>query len=92
MKTINGLIAANKTSAEMEHYVQVARLEALCGNMVSIMETATASKCWTMFALGARLVQPGKELPPTVAGLLAWSRQFAVRGTFTKYLGKLALA
>ena len=92
MKTISSLVHQNKSDSEMEHYVQLARLEAVCGNMASIMETATALKCWSMFALGARLVRPGEELPPTVTGLLAWSRQFAVKGTFNNYLGKLALA
>ena len=34
----------------------------------------------------------GKEMPPTVDGILAWSRQFSVSGTFGNYLGHLKTA
>ena len=73
-------------------YVELARLEALCGNMVSVGETKCALNCWCNFARSFGIVEPGKELPPSVDGLLAWSRIFAKKSTFNNYLTKLGLA
>ena len=92
MKTIKHLVETKGAGTNMGLYIEVARLEAICGSMVSIRETSTALRCWKLFCVGTRLVAPGQELPPTVTGLLAWSRQFRVKGTYCNYLSKLALA
>ena len=60
--------------------------------MVSIGEIKPALNCWSRFVVDFNIVAPGKELPPTPDGLLAWSRVFAVKGTFCNYLCKLSLA
>ena len=73
-------------------FVQLARLEAICGNMVSIREAATAVRCWSRFGTTMGIVAKDHELPPTVTGLVAWSRIFAVKNTYTNYMSKLALA
>ena len=43
-------------------------------------------------AVAMNLVEVGAELPPSVAGLLAWSRIFSVKSTSSSYMSKLALA
>ena len=73
-------------------YLEVARLEAICGNMASIHSVKSAVNCWCKFARAMSIANEGAELPPTPNGLLAWSRVFAVRGTFNNYLSMLALA
>ena len=75
-----------------QFYLEIARLEAICGNMVSIGETKSALNSWCNFAITMGIAKPGSELPPTPDGLLAWSRIFAVKGTFQNYKGKLCLA
>ena len=46
---------------------------------------------WMHFA-SKMLGRRGREFPPTVHDLVAWSAHFNVRGTFTNYLGYVRLA
>ena len=69
-----------------------ARLEAICGNMVSIKATSTALRCWKKFAVLMGFVVPGEELPPPLGGLLAWTRIFRSKGTCANYMSKLSFA
>ena len=57
----------------------------------SLRETVSALKCWSTFAREV-LGLGGRELPPTVDGLAAWSRMFRSKHTFCNYVGKLKLA
>ena len=61
--------------------VMVHRHQALAGGLceTSVKKYIAAMNCWEQFAttLGGHL--PGKELPPTVDGLAAWSRVFSIR-------------
>ena len=92
LQMIDNLVAKNPTDASKKLFLEVARLEAICGNMVTIKAAATALRCWRKFGLAMGLIVPERELPPTVDGLLAWSRVFAVKGTFSNYMAKLSLA
>ena len=92
LQMIERLQASCSSDSSKKMFIEISRLEALCGNMVSIRETSTAVRCWRKFGLAMGLVVHDRELPPTVTGLLAWSRIFAVKGTFANYLSKLALA
>ena len=69
-----------------------ARVQTILASAPSVIPTAkSALKCWGLFAddvLAAR----GKHLPPTVAGLLAFSLIFRNAGTFSNYLAGLKLS
>ena len=64
--------------------VLVHRHQALCGGLseTSVKKYIASLNCWEQFAttIGGHL--PGKELPPSVDGLAAWSRMFSIRRTF----------
>ena len=69
-----------------------ARVEALCGSSQrSLREVASVLRCWSAFAISVLNINGSDLLPPTVDGLLLWSRTFAVKATFSNYLGKLRL-
>ena len=46
---------------------------------------ASALKCWGAFADGFLLAR-GKHLPPTVHGLISWSKIFVNKDTFGNYV------
>ena len=69
-----------------------ARVEALCGSSQrSLREVASVLRCWSAFAISVLNINGSDLLPPAVDGLLLWSRTFAVKATFSNYLGKLRL-
>ena len=90
LQTIDQLSQGNVECKKL--FVSKARLEAICGNMSSIREAATAVRCWKKFAINMNIVAPDEELPPSVTGLLSWSRIFRSKGTYANYMSKLALA
>ena len=91
-KMIDRLKAQNQSGGSRKLFLEISRLEAICGSRISIKETATALRCWTRFGSAMGLFEPGCELPPSVIGLLAWSRIFACKGTFANYLSNLSFA
>ena len=91
-KMIESLSASRNTDDSKQLFVNMARLQAICGGLTSIKETSTAVRCWSKFATTFNIVKRGQEFPPTVSGLLAWSRIFAVKTTYANYMYKLALA
>ena len=69
-------------------------MEALCGwPQLSLREVCSALRAWEAFATPV-LGLTGEALPPPpfVDGLLAWSRRFANKRTFSNYVGKIILA
>ena len=73
-------------------FVSKARLEAICGNMSTIKEAATAIGCWKKFVEKIDIAAPDEEVPSSVTGLLSCSRIVRSKGTYANYMGKLALA
>jgi len=74
--------------------VMVHRHQALAGGLcaTSVKKYIAALNCWEQFATTLGGHPPGKELPPTVDGLAAWSRMFSIRRTFTGYMVNLRSA
>ena len=75
-----------------EHHIEKLRIDALSDGMQSFRETTSVLKCWSQFAVHHKFAKEGAELPPTSAGLIAWSRMFSCSGTFGNYTSKLKLA
>ena len=74
-------------------WAEQARLEALCGgSQRSLRQVATALRCWPAFATTVLGVHASDLLPPTVDGLVAFSRAFRVKETYRNYVGKIRLA
>ena len=48
---IKNLKAGSGSASSKDLFVNKSRLEAICGNMVSVRETATAVRCWTELLL-----------------------------------------
>ena len=74
-------------------WAEQARLEALCGaSQRTLREVATALRCWAAFTTTVPGVHASDLLPPTVDGLVAFSRAFHVKETYRNYVGKIRLA
>jgi hypothetical protein len=73
-------------------WVRRARMDAIIGSApLSIPSAISALRCWGAFAdkaLGAN----GDHFPPTIEGLLSWSRLFRCSRTFANYVAKVRLA
>jgi hypothetical protein len=72
-------------------WCETARQEAICwGRSLSLREAKSVLNCWESFS--NRVLSPvDGGMPPTVAGLVTWSRSFRSKGTFSNYLGFLKL-
>ena len=78
---------------QLSAWAERAKLEALCGSSKkSLREAASALRCWAKFAVLVLGLSPDSIMPPSVDGLLQWSRAFAVKETFRNYVGKIRLA
>ena len=81
------LRAKLSTDFERNLWLETARTEAILGSCPkSLPSVASGIRAWLAFAadiLGLR----GREFPPTVQGLLAWSSVFCSEHTFANYLG-----
>ena len=83
-----GLVAGGAQS-----WRERARVGALCGSSQrSLREIASVLRCWSAVAISVLGINDSPLLPPTVDGLLQWSRAFVVKATFLDCPGKLRLA
>ena len=77
----------NHNDEQRKLWVEVARLEAICGTCTgSVNGMTSAMKQWKHFAQDVIGMKAGQELPPTVEGLTAWSRMFFCLTTYENYL------
>ena len=81
-KMIDRLKAQNQSGGSRKLFLEISRLEAICGSRVSMKETATALRCWTRFGSAMGLFEPGCELPPSVTGLLGVVADFCMQRHF----------
>ena len=73
-------------------WFEQARLQALLGSCPhSLRSFQSGLQCYVAFAVNV-LVLAGRELPPTVANLLARSTVFRYDGPFNNYIGHVKLA
>ena len=87
------LTAELQDDAQSKAWSERARLEALCGSsQLSLREVGSALRAWEAFATPVLGLTGAALLPPSVDGLLAWSRHFGNKRTFSNYVGKLILA
>jgi hypothetical protein len=91
-KAAAALATAIARGADAADWVERARTEAVVLSAPHSLKSAqSALRAWGDFAdrvLGAK----GRHLPPTEAGLVAWSRLFRRSGTYANYVGYIALA
>ena len=82
------------TQQDRDLWLALSKLEAICGGCQhsTIESTISGLRCWAAFANEIVGVPEGKELPPSTAGLVAWSRVFRCKNTFQKYVGKVRVA
>lgn len=74
------------SSAAGKAWARRARVSALLGACPrSLPALSSGFECWVTFARGV-LKRRGKELPPTLEGLLLWSTTFRCAGTFSNYV------
>ena len=87
------LTAELQDDAQSKAWSERARLEALCGSsQLSLREVGSALRAWEAFATPVLGLTGAALLPPSVDGLLSWSRHFGNKRTFSNYVGKLILA
>ena len=73
-------------------WVEQARIKAILGSCPKTRQSALSGmRCWCTFAQNV-LDLKGREFPPPLDGLLAWSTLFRCKGTFANYLGHVKLA
>ena len=73
-------------------WLEQARLQALLGSCPNSHKSFQSGlRCYVAFAVNV-LGLSGRELPPTIASLLAWSTLFRCEGTFNNYVGHVKLA
>ena len=66
-------------------WARIARVRALLGACPrSLPAISSGFECWVAFARQV-LRRRGKELPPTVEGLVLWSTTFRCAGTYGNY-------
>ena len=80
------LADADAAGLDAARFAESARVEAmLMSAPKSLASQASALRCWAAFADGV-LGCGGRHLPPTVEGLVAWSKIFCNRGTYCNYI------
>ena len=90
--SIARLIAELENNTQNKEWAERARLEALCGSSQrSAREVASVLRAWEAFATPVLGLKGAELLPPSLDGLLAWSRHFSNSRTFGNYVGKLIL-
>ena len=93
-KAISEIARGSHTKHDRDLWLCLSKLEAICGGCQhsTIESTISGVRCWAAFANEIIGVPEGKELPPSTAGLVAWSRVFRCKNTFQKYVGKVRVA
>ena len=92
MNSVKLVAAAMRNGDASPVWAEQARITALLGSSPkSHASFASGFRCWCSFASNV-LGRKGKELPPTVDGIVSWSVLFRCTGTFQNYLGYLRLA
>ena len=85
------LVANLKRGLDRQEWVERARVAAIVGSCPrSHPSVISGLRFWAFFAIKV-LNQRGDLLPPSLEGLLAWSRLFRNKGTFTNYLSYVKL-
>lgn len=91
-QALKRLTGAFSEGASKVEWLEQARLQALLGSCPhSHKSFQSGLRCYVAFAVKV-LGLPGRELPPTIASLLAWSTLFRCAGTFSNYVGHVKLA
>jgi hypothetical protein len=89
MKRLFGELPNNEAKRQ---WVEGARLKAIMGSCAKSHKSVLCGmRCWCKFAQRV-LNLKGREFPPPLDGLLAFSTLFRCRGTFSNYLGHIRIA
>ena len=81
-----------RSAAERDCWLHQARMSALLGSCPkSHSSFLSGLRCYVGFAIKFDCMK-GRELPPTVEILLAWSESFRCKATFSNYCGHVRLA
>ena len=76
---------------ESKDFVEKARIGAIVGSCPkSLPSVVSGIRCWCAFATKALLLG-GRELPPTVDGLVAWSSCFRCARTYQNYINHVRI-
>ena len=90
-KGTNALMNARCQGLDLSGWVSEGLLTTIVRSAPGSIDSAkSALRCWAAFADGV-LGMGGRHLPPTEAGLVAWSQCFAVPETFSNYIGYLRM-
>ena len=85
------LMATTSSNAEKNEWVEKSRVGALLGSCPKSHDSLNSgTKAWIGFARHVLNLE-GREFPPPIEGLLAWSALFKHHKTFSNYLGYVRL-